>query len=68
MALPCYNGDWTPNWNAGENKYVIERINDSLNKGLAVGVYADIAFKTEEARDAFFSNHIDLLRTYFELD
>ena len=68
MALQCYNGDWKPDWNDGEEKYIIVRYGDNIVKDTIYRIYREISFRTEESRDAFFSNHMDLLRTYFELD
>ena len=68
MALPCYNGDWVPNWVDGSNKHVIGRSGVKIIKAPFTTAYENLAFISEEARDAFYDNHMDLLRTYFEMD
>ena len=69
MALPCYNGDWEPDWTYDGNiKYYILRYKDNIGTTTTDNSYSKIAFKSEEARDAFYDNHMDLLKTYFELD
>jgi len=67
MALPCYNGDWMPDWNDETWKYVISRDYNSLTKYATTYAYCAIAFKSEETRDAFWDNHQDLLRQYHQL-
>ena len=69
MALPCYNGDWVPNWTSyDQKKLIIRRCENSLEKDSFYGSYYPIAFKSFTRRDAFYENHMDLLRDYFELD
>jgi len=67
MALPCYNGDWTPDWNDETWKWVIARNSNELKKCSALFDYCAIAFKNERARDTFWYNHQDLLRQYHQL-
>lgn len=68
MALPCYNGNWEPDWNNEDNKWIIRRYKYIVEKADFCGIYYAIAFKSREIRDAFYDNHMDLLKTYFELD
>jgi len=69
MALPCYNGDWVPNWADGcAGKHVIGRSGNKIIKATYANAYEKLAFISVEAMDAFYDNHMDLLRTYFELD
>lgn len=69
MALPCYNGDWVPNWaNGCAGKHVIGRSGNKVIKANYANACEKLAFISEEAQDAFYDNHMDLLRTYFELD
>jgi hypothetical protein len=68
MALPCYNGDWVPDWsNGAKTKYTIIRVKDQLEKNEASCWYVSIAFKNPVIRDIFYDNHQDLLRQYHEL-
>ena len=68
-ALPCYNGDWVPNWADGcAGKHVIGRSGNKIIKATYANAYEKLAFISVEAMDAFYDNHMDLLRTYFELD
>jgi len=69
MALPCYNGDWVPNWADGHQpKYVIVRSGDRITKSCYANAYEKLAFVDAKAWDMFYDNHMDLLRIYFEMD
>lgn len=69
MALPCYNGDWIPNWDDTDSeKYVIGRYANRVVKEQYIKAYEKLAFRSEKAQDAFYDNHMDLLKDYFELD
>ena len=67
MALPCYNGDWKADWNGATQNHVIERYGNEISKDYYSKVFSPIAFKSEEARDAFLENHQELLKQYFQL-
>ena len=68
MALPCYNGDWVPDWNEAITKYCIERTNKNLKKSEHCHLFIPICFKSSEVRDAFLQNNEKLLKQYFEMD
>lgn len=69
MALPCYNGDWTPDWGNGlYDKYALIRWGNEIELILRADTFAPISFKTKEAQKSFLENHEDLLRQYFEMD
>ena len=69
MALPCYNGDWIPDWENGLfDKYALIRTNNGIGLIFRCDTFAPIAFKSKEVREAFLKNHEDLLRRYFEMD
>ena len=68
MALPEYNGDWVPDWSDNYNKFIILRYEDDIMKYIGVNYYNKITFKSEEIRDKFLENNLDLLKEYFELD
>ena len=68
MALPEYNGDWVPDWNDDEFKYIIRRYRNGLDTDDYSKTHHHISFKTAEIRDKFLENNYDLLKEYFELD
>lgn len=69
MALPCYNGDWTPDWGNGLfDKYSLVRKDDSIELILRCDAFSPITFKSKEAQKSFLKNHEDLLSQYFEMD
>ena len=68
MALPCYNGDWVPNWNdLSQQKYFIIRLKSDIVKLDYRGYFSFLAFKSEKVRDIFFNNHMDLIRQFYQL-
>ena len=68
MVLPCYNGDWKPNWGDPDQiKYCIERLKNDIVKLDFICCFNFLAFKSEKVRDAFFYNHIDLIKQFYEL-
>ena len=68
MALPCYNGDWAPDWNnLSQIKHCIERLKYDIVKLDFIGCFSFLAFKSEKVRDMFFNNHIDLIKQFYEL-
>lgn len=69
MALPEYNGDWVPDWSDyDEYKYLIKRNRNGIETYSFTNIYCPISFKSEEIRDKFIENNLDLLKEYFELD
>ena len=69
MALPCYNGDWIPDWENGLfDKYALIRTNNVIGLILRCDTFAPIAFKSKGVRESFLKNHEDLLRQYFQMD
>ena len=69
MALPEYNGDWVPDWsNISERKYVLCRLRKKIEVDSTIPLHYHISFKSEEIRDKFLENNLDLLKEYFELD
>ena len=68
MALPCYNGDWTPNWDdPNQEKYCITRMKYEIVKLDYSGYFSFLAFKSSKIRDAFFDNHMDLIKQFHQL-
>lgn len=69
MALPCYNGDWTPDWESGLfDKYALIRKDNAIELILRSGTFSAITFKSKEVQESFLKNHEDLLRQYFQMD
>jgi hypothetical protein len=67
MALPCYNGDWTPCWNSDQIKYCIVRYDDEIVVDEMFHNFEFLAFKSKEARDVFLENHLDLIDKFHQL-
>lgn len=68
MALPCYNGDWTPDWNNhSEEKYCIERMRKDISRWTRTTNFCQLAFKSKKVRDEFYHNHMDLIKQFYEL-
>ena len=68
MALPCYNGDWVPNWDdLSQQKYFIIRLKSDLVKINFSSYFCFLAFKSEKVRDEFYNNHMDLIKQFHEL-
>lgn len=68
MALPEYNGDWVPDWSDDELKYIIRLYGSGLDTDYYSNTHHHISFKSEEIRDKFIENNLDLLKEYFGLD
>ena len=68
MALPEYNGDWVPDWNDEDIKFIIRRYGNVIDVDYYSNIYHHISFKSEKIRDKFLENNYDLLKEYFELD
>ena len=68
MALSCYNGDWTPNWDdPNQDKYCITRMKYEIVKLDYRRYFSFLAFKSEKVRDEFFNNHMDLIKQFHQL-
>lgn len=68
MELPCYNGDWVPNWDdPNQTRCCIARVKHEITKSDFGGYFYFLAFKSEKVRDAFFDNHIDLIKQFYQL-
>ena len=67
MALPCYNGDWVPNWDdLSQQKYFIIRLKSDIVKLDYSSYFSFLAFKSEKVRDEFFNNHMDLIKQFYQ--
>ena len=68
MALPCYNGDWMPNWDdPNQERYCITRMKYDIVKLDYSGYFSFLAFKSEKVRDEFFNNNMDLIKQFHQL-
>lgn len=68
MALPCYNGDWVPNWDdPNQQKYCITRMKYNIVELDYSGYFSFLAFKSKKVRDEFYHNHMDLIKQFYEL-
>ena len=68
MALPCYNGTWTPNWeSSGQTKYCIIRWKNTIETYTVGFGFEFLAFKSKETRDIFLENHLNLIKQFYEL-
>lgn len=69
MALPCYNGDWVPNWeNKEQIKYCIVRWeNVIVTNTIDSYLFGFLTFKSQEIRDIFLENHLNLIKQFYEL-
>ena len=69
MALPCYNGDWIPDWeNHSEMKYCPCAIMGQIIPSFEYKKFNHISFKDFDIYESFLKNHEDLLRQYFQMD
>ena len=58
---------WEPDWNDGDNKFVIQYLNNEVGFWLSRGLNYILAFPTVELRDAFYENFKDLIEQCKEL-
>ena len=58
---------WKPDWNDGDNKFVIQYLNNEVGFWLSRGLNYILAFPTVELRDAFYENFRDLIEQCKEL-
>ena len=58
---------WKPDWNDGDNKFVIQYLNNEVGFWLSRGLNYILAFPTVELRDAFYENFKDLIEQCKEL-
>ena len=56
-----WNGDWKPNWNDGDSKYVIVYSVDNLQKYIMYKESQVLSFKTSEIRDKFLETFGELI-------
>lgn len=61
------NGDWKPDWNSDNPKYIIESWNGKPRFFTNFTVSTFLAFPTPEIRDQFFRDHEELIKEYFKI-
>lgn len=62
MASPTYNGNWVADWEDDmTDKYIIYFVDSEVEKARSRCRSHFLSFKTEDARDRFLDNHIDLI-------
>ena len=68
MALPEYNGDWTPNWkDTYEKKFCIVPSKENLQIEIFREYKQKICFKNMVLAERFMENNSDLLKQFNEL-
>lgn len=68
MALPEFNGEWTPDWDSSDTKYCIAARNNKVSTLETCKWREKICLRTEELCQEFLDTYEDLLKVYFELN
>ena len=68
MALPCFNGDWKPNWTSSndEKKYGISFYDNKYDIESTYIFHYFLAFKSEEKAKIFLALYKDLIDVFFQ--
>ena len=68
MALPCFNGDWKPNWTSSNNekKYGISFYNNKYDIESTYTWHYFLAFQSEEKAKIFLELYKDLIDVFFQ--
>ena len=67
MALPCFNGDWKPNWNdANDTKYSIAFYDSKLYINVSYTYQHFLTFKSKEKAQIFLGLYKDLINVFFQ--
>ena len=68
MALPCYNGDWKPNWSSfnNEKKYGITFYGNKYQIESTYTRHYFLAFQSEEKAKIFLTLYKDLIDVFFQ--
>ena len=67
MALPCFNGDWKPNWNdANDTKYSIAFYDSKLYINISHTYQHFLTFKSKEKAKIFLGLYKDLINIFFQ--
>lgn len=68
QLLKEYNGDWVPNWEDLQKKYVIKRIYKTCIIDTYSNTYFFLAFQTQVEAERFYDFHRLLIHQYYQLD
>ena len=67
MALPCFNGDWKPNWNdANDTKYSIAFYDSKLYINVSYTYQHFLTFKSKEKAQIFLGLYKYLINVFFQ--
>ena len=68
MALPCFNGDWKPDWTSSNNekKYGISFYNNKYDIESTYTWHYFLAFQSEEKAKIFLELYKDLIDIFFQ--
>ena len=67
MALPCFNGNWKPNWNdANDTKYSIAFYDSKLYINVSYTYQHFLTFKSKEKAQIFLGLYKDLINIFFQ--
>lgn len=67
QLMKVYNDGWVADWVDNNEKYCICRKENGIGIYCYIFTYEFLSFKDKETRDLFYENHIELIKTYFEL-
>ena len=68
MALPCFNGDWKPNWTSGntEEKYGISFYDNKYDIEFTYTWHYFLVFQSREKAKVFLELYKDLIDVFFQ--
>ena len=68
MALPCFNGDWKPDWTSSNNKkkYGISFYNNKYDIDSTYTLHYFLVFQSEEKAKIFLELYKDLIDVFFQ--
>ena len=67
MALPCFNGDWKPNWNdANDTKYSIAFYDSKFYINVSYTYQHFLTFKSKEKAQIFLGLYKYLINVFFQ--
>ena len=68
MALPCFNGDWKPNWSSfnNEKKFGISFYNNKYDIESTYTWHYFLAFQSKEKAQIFLGLYKDLIDVFFQ--
>lgn len=67
QLMKVYNDGWVADWGDDSMKYCFVRVYNEIHFEVFCNSYRFLAFKEFKTRDLFYENHIELIKTYFEL-